>query len=285
MKKIVGFFMILIGISLILGVFGQSIFTRTAANDRVDLSISDFQSIKIKTTAIDWEVRTSTSDQLTVELINPKKNQHLEVNEGRNQLEVVTKEKGGFNFFNFSGGETKLMVYVPEKVKASLDFITVSGDIYMADYLTSDSLYVKTVSGDIDVTQTIEATDVKVETVSGDVELAYVESEQLEFKTTSGDVELDQVAGEIIGKTVSGDVSLSFSAENKAMDIRTTSGDVGLIVSNPNMDFQLQTTSGTLEVHHEMRQESSTRRELSGMIGNGDYSVQIATTSGDIKIH
>ncbi|GAF65706.1 hypothetical protein BTS2_2605 [Bacillus sp. TS-2] len=286
MKKLVGIVFIILGIGLVLSVVFQIVrFSTTSEVDYVEKAANQYKAIIIKSTSVDWEVQESDDENIRVELLNPRKNQSLEVRD-RNQLEIEVKEKGlGLNFFNFQNQNTKLLVKLPKQMTADLEFHGVSGDIEVLGEMMAQKLFVETVSGDIHFNHKLSLEELSLRTISGDIVVGLLDSNQMDFQTTSGSIEVEEASGDVSGETVSGKINIRLPHHHKDIDVSTVSGNIELEIGDPNAKIELETVSGRLDLDQALEQMTESSRKLSGTIGSGDYQIKANTVSGNIYLN
>lgn len=106
------------------------------------------------------------------------------------------------------------------------------------------------------------------------------------IKGSSGNVSSDQLAtSDLDIETKSGDISIAFEDFRSDIRIVTTSGDVELVLNEEQPDVQL--TSKTRSGSHIIAIPvpiSQDEKELEVISGNGEFEIDIKTTSGDISI-
>ena len=181
--------------------------------------------------------------------------------------------------------------------------IASSGDMMIHDVVT-DTLQVSTTSGDT-LLRKVKSNHVTGTSTSGEIEIMDIYSEKLIVKVTSGDISITDAQVEIVDLAcTSGDVEAENVKASKAF-LRATSGDVdytyvddctihGTVTSGdmniicrnkqPNASIILRTSSG--DVHTNVREHihQQSDRYISGVIGKGEYTIQLESSSGDIDL-
>ena len=178
---------------------------------------------------------------------------------------------------------TKLDIYIPEDSIEVLKADTISSDTSVNN-LKVDEFDLATVSGDFKG-ESLFASDLRLNSISGDISL----------KEYKGDININNVSGDVVlegGRqndnievvTVSGDIYVE-QEDSSNMNIRTTSGDIEINLSEDAQFYLKATTvSGDIETRFPIKVISSSRRDLEGMVGNGEKEINVGTTSGDINI-
>lgn len=189
-----------------------------------------------------------------------------------------------------------------EELANSLDLRTISGDMRLN--ASSGPVILTTTSGEMTVHD--HSGSVEIESVSGDLELRHTDTPTtLRIETVSGDAELEQVRGAVEFRSISGDLELKASgptslqlettsgdldselmlAPNSTNQIRSISGDVQVALRDPNnLSLTLNSSSGDLEIDLASRERTDERRSVQLTLGTGSTSLEISTTSGDIRV-
>ncbi|MCL1696789.1 DUF4097 family beta strand repeat-containing protein [Lysinibacillus sp. BPa_S21] len=114
-----------------------------------------------------------------------------------------------------------------------------------------------------------------------------------EFK---GEIFVDSTSGNVVGKDLqmhdlqvsgsSGNVKLDFLDFHSDVHVTTTSGkvDISLNEAKPNATFLLKSNSGRRSVGIVLKDKQQSKKETKGTSGNGDYEVQLETSSGNITL-
>lgn len=106
------------------------------------------------------------------------------------------------------------------------------------------------------------------------------------IKGSSGNVSADELAtSDLDIETKSGDISIAFEDFYSDIRIVTTSGNVELVLNEEQPDVQL--TSKTKSGRHIIAMPipiSQDGKELEAILGNGEFEIDIKTTSGDISV-
>ncbi|GIV98945.1 DUF4097 family beta strand repeat-containing protein [Roseiflexus sp.] len=156
---------------------------------------------------------------------------------------------------------------------------TTSGDVRLDGI--GGALTVNTVSGKVTLRYG-RVSSARVGTASGDVDLGGING-SLAVTTISGKIKVrDIVGGPVRLQTTSGRVSAD-GALSSNFDITSVSGDVSVkLPSKTGYLLVLRTVSGDVEAPG--AREKDAPREWRATIGDGAYALNIATTSGDIRI-
>ncbi len=126
----------------------------------------------------------------------------------------------------------------------------------------------------------------KLEGASGDVTVEDCGG-RVDVRTASGDIWLRDVVSELTVSTSSGDVS-AFTVLSTDVDIEIScsSGDIELrMEEGSSFRLELASVSGSIHCKLPMAVEKVSRHELRGVVGSGDGSVDLVTSSGDIRVY
>ncbi|MCJ7727621.1 MAG: DUF4097 domain-containing protein [Actinobacteria bacterium] len=178
---------------------------------------------------------------------------------------------------------TKLDVYIPQDSIETLKMDTVSSDASISD-LKLNEINFKTVSGDFKG-ESLFTSELKLGLISGDINLKDYTG-NIDVNTISGDVVLEDGSqnDNIEVVTVSGDIYIG-QEDSSNMNISSTSGDIEINLSEDTQFYlKAKAISGHIETRFPIKIISSGRRDLEGMVGNGEKEINIGTTSGDINI-
>ncbi len=157
---------------------------------------------------------------------------------------------------NTTSGDVRL-----DGIGGSLEVRTVSGRVTLRDGRVSDAS-VGTASGIVELSGVNGS--LAVTTISGAIRVRDIVGGPVRMQTTSGKIDAGgALASDIEITSVSGDVSMKLPSQTGyRLFIRTVSGDI----KAPGVD------------------KNGAPREWRTTIGNGAYALNIATTSGDVRV-
>jgi len=207
-------------------------------------------------------------------------------------------------------------------LEGELNLESTSGDIYTYDQnIRAGKINAISTSGEVRLS-VLEADEVNVSTTSGDIWIEKAEAfvscssssgeitvsggaGNREISSTSGDVRVKELSGSISVSTSSGEIDIS--GDRGCGSMESTSGDIFLSLAELTGDIFANTSSG--EVTMELPQEASLTFEADtssgeistffddalkfskkgnhaeGIVGNGERTIEITTTSGDVRIN
>ncbi len=209
-------------------------------------------------------------------------------------LYVDVRHLGGIPFLFGRTPYADLQLALPPGVR--LDVETVSGTIRSEALGVTGRL--ATVSGSVVVRHA--AGDLQISSTSGEIQLADVGA-GVQVETVSGDVQIEGARGDLRVHSISGDLDLD-ALQAAVLDLDTTSGDVAAIGSlsgqmrtisgdidveldpSSNLQLYVETTSGDIEHDLALREVQQDHRTLRGVLGDGQATLRITTTSGDVEL-
>jgi DUF4097 and DUF4098 domain-containing protein YvlB len=211
-----------------------------------------------------------------------------------------------------TSGEIKI-----SNISGPAEASSTSGDVWMKG--TRGSLNVETTSGNVDISMiegdvTVSGTssDLKIFDVRGNVNISStsgnVSAESVVgsvwIDNASGDLFLKRIGGNINATTVSGSMvieqiegGLHLESSSGDMEVttkilppyeyygETSSGDIHFsLPKDSNAEVKLETTSGELDCRLPLNLSTVSRNLLKGNLGTGGPSLNLITTSGNIKL-
>lgn len=155
---------------------------------------------------------------------------------------------------------------------------TTSGNVHLDG--VDGSLAVNTVSGDVALRGRVAGAS--IETASGAVHLSDVDG-SLAVTTISGAITMHNVTGDSVRlQTTSGKVHADGALFGN-LEIASVSGDVDMkLPAQAGFRLFIRTVSGNVEAPG--IRENGAPREWRTTLGDGAYALNIATTSGDVRI-
>lgn len=177
-------------------------------------------------------------------------------------IEIIYPTIVSFGIFDIS--DLSLEVTIPEGIAASTK--------------------ISTTSAKIDI-ENIKAAELSVGSVSGAININNVEAENIEMKNTSGKCLIDDSGGGIHINTVSGEAVINLKQLDDEIKVSSVSGAVRLnIPEDSSFDFDLSSVSGKIENNFISEISYADRQGIKGTVGNGDFDININTTSGRIVL-
>jgi hypothetical protein len=148
---------------------------------------------------------------------------------------------------------------------------------------------VKTLSGDLTLTDIKSTSTLEAGTMSGDVRVERVQAPRISVNTISGDVIATEVTADSASlKTTSGSVGYTGTLSRTGKyDLQSHSGNVTVtVIGNTGFDLTARTFSGRVQPDASLglKTQTSERREVRGVVGDGSAVVQATTFSGNVII-
>jgi len=137
--------------------------------------------------------------------------------------------------------------------------------------------------------------DVKITRVSGPIEIGtsdgdvIVDNAQgvITAKTSDGDVIIHNLAGSVNAQTSDGDIEITMASDPAGpCAFKTSDGNVSLIVESPvSLMIRAQVADGNIHCQLKDSQYVEQKRHSQTIkVGNGDISIDIKTSDGDVLI-
>lgn len=289
-------------ILLVIGIIGV-LLTYSSEKENVteqrEIQDEDFNAIDINTDNAKIEIIATNDATSKVELTGsrPKnsKNKYT-VDVADDKLLIELKEQQGKLFnFDFLSTSLTLKVYVPEKEYESLkvtsdngkvnmnhlnvkeiNATTSNGRLEMGD-ITGSKLIADTDNGRIQAGN-MQVGDVKMKSSNGKIELSQVEASRIKTETDNGKVIFDDVAGELVGKTSNGKISVLTDNLDRPIEFETDNGSIKIETKKrpENVEFDVNVDNGKVDILGEFKGST--------VIGNGDNLIKLTTSNGKITV-
>lgn len=161
------------------------------------------------------------------------------------------------NFFNFTGRDLTVNVYLPEK---NYEFLQIEGD-----------------NGTIQAEQqSINNIDVKLD--NGQVKMKNLVTTMLKADLDNGKIYLENIEGEIFGKVNNGKIYLKTNHLDRSITLASDNGDIEIETDQQptNAVLDIKTKNGDVSVFGSSNWDT--------VIGNGENKIKLTINNGDIKI-
>jgi putative adhesin len=187
---------------------------------------------------------------------------------------------------------------VIDGLKGPLEASTGSGNLKVSNLgdqvrvsTGSGGIQIETVKGDLHASTgsgTIRASGVagglRASTGSGDITLEQAAPGDVEVNTGSGNVNLRGVHGEVRAQTASGSIHVEGEGSG-SWRLGTASGGVTIrLPAQQGFTLHARTVSGHIDTAREMVVQAHSKREITGKVGDGGFSLDVSTVSGNIRI-
>ncbi|WP_017417079.1 DUF4097 family beta strand repeat-containing protein [Clostridium tunisiense] len=212
---------------------------------------------------------------------------HLQVQSSGKTVTIrFLKDNGSLNSISVSD-DFKLDVYIPKIYNKNLSVKSVSANI-TGDNLNVNKVTASSVSGKVNLSN-ISSTDSKFNSVSGNITIDSLTNTSASISSISGDIKVADFMGNLEGKTVSGNLNISYkNFQENTIEFKSTSGK--LIISLPNSpSFYVSSTStsGDMDIVFPVTVNNSSKKNITGFVGNSNTKgkINLSTVSGDIDIY
>ncbi|KGX88739.1 hypothetical protein N781_09480 [Pontibacillus halophilus JSM 076056 = DSM 19796] len=296
MKKLVYFAIAslvvgVIGVSAILAGGIDSHLANAKVKDEKKVSAEGVTDLSIDVKDADITLIKTDSDEVTAELsgrMTEKKFEDVTFTVEKNGGKVSIVERTNFSFeIGFTMLEDlDLNVYLPEQVYESLTIQATSADIQLPK-LDVNNVLVDVTSGDIITDGMENVTTLEMHTTSGDIRGKAIQAESGTLVTNSGDLLFETYSGNLSIQATSGDVTIKEADVQSDVSIETTSGDIAFHYAEEptSLNLVLDTTSGDKSVQLEgISFNDDSNGTVKNQIGDGENTLSISATSGDITI-
>lgn len=128
---------------------------------------------------------------------------------------------------------------------------------------------------------------VEVENANGTVQVKSIEN-RVKIDVVNGTVDAADIYGNLDVDVTNGKVNSRLELPNDGIcDIKTTNGEIALeIPSNTSAAFTASVTNGSVDMNGlTLKNMSSSRKKVQGILGGGDGEIRLTTTNGDIKVN
>lgn len=184
--------------------------------------------------------------------------------------EVIVEEKGdtliveadiekgiSFDFSFLSVRAPQITVIVPEREYNDIKAHTKAGDVTVLN---------------------LDSERVDVSTSAGDINVQNVATSVVEGISKAGDIQTNNVTGDVIAKTMSGDVDMIDHAPNYSVVANSKAGDIYIRLLETPKDAKVigNSTAGDVEI---FQQEDKFVE-----FGNGEVTIKGETLAGDVKV-
>lgn len=244
--------------------FGSRSLVKSNINEEKFFNIDNINEISILSSFIDIKVTSEDRDDVRVNYYGEMRSNvvpKLEINKISNTLQIKL-ETPHTNNYAVTNSNVVLEVFVPESFKDDFTFSNSSGNIYMRN-LIGDKLHGTTSSGDII--------------------LEDINSKVLKLSTSSGNINGKDFIGKIQADSSSGNVVLTPMKTSDSIEVSTSSGNVNIkLPDNTHYKIKGFSSSGRYTPSKNMIVEENERGRFKAIIGTGENSIDISTSSGDV---
>ena len=172
---------------------------------------------------------------------------------------------------------------VPQSWKSSYELEVAFGEIKV-DRIKGNLFKVEVAAGDLEVSD-VEFKDLKIEAAAGDIDLENITLGKGSIEAAAGDIDLKGIKSEeeFVVKAAAGDIDLEMNQTSPKVKISAAAGDIDFSLSKGleyNFTFENSTTVGSLDLN-----PPHTNKGKLSIFGNGEGSVEVETTFGDVEVN
>lgn len=298
-KIIIGLVIVAVGIGLMinpfnirnLGNISVGVGGRYSVDEFKEIDLGGIKKIEIDVISSDTTLETSQSGNLKAELTgtvyttNSKAVPTLEVVKAGDVLTVTEKRETPV-IMGFNSSNINMNISIPKDFDGEVILEGVSGDIDFTSGHNLKKLKISVVSGDIKLNKINTREDFEFHSVSGDFKAEDLSiNGNAQIASVSGDTVIDGLScGQITMSSTSGDIKI-IDCKADLVSAKSISGNFSLQNFTGNgFTLDADTTSGSIDSDYDLKNESRNKKSLKGTFGSGETSINVRTTSGDIKI-
>lgn len=226
--------------------------------------IDGISDIDIKSSFINIEILEEDRDDIKIKYYGWMKSNvlpELIVKNSNNSLliHLETDTTG----YSVSNSDVKLKVFVPKAYKGDFNIAGSSADIEIKE---------------------LDARNFNITTSSGDIELENLKGDNFNVISSSGDMNLYKTLGPINIVTSSGDVELDLINNSSDINLRSSSGDFKIkFAADSSFKISGASSSGYITSQGAININKANNGKYNFTIGEGDNSINIETSSGDVQ--
>lgn len=184
------------------------------------------------------------------------------------------------------GKKGQITIYLPSDCVIPLAFENGMGDIEIEGIFTKE-FSLNNSSGYATISS-ITADNMKISSDSGDITLKEGSVDEIKIETSSGYVQIDEtIFSNTKVTTKSGETTISKVNQGTNITIQSGSGDINLSYQTKpkNLDFSVTSGSKDVTAHFEKATyEKATSEHIQGIIGNGEYHLDIISEGGTVVV-
>ncbi len=245
-------------------------------------TVDDTERIDIDVSGVNTEIIIENRDDLRVQL---KGKGSVDVDRRGDDINVKAR-RGWFHWFRFD--RSKLTIHIPEKYSQEMNLDNGSGNLSFAgpsDPIKLKSLEIDMNSGNLNL-KNIHAEKFTHDGSSGNVDISNLKTESASFDISSGNVKVKKFSGALTADLSSGNFNVKMEELTGDVDVEISSGSANLDLPK-EADFKLKgkTGSGHIHCNFPLKNQTSDRKVIEGTHGSGEHLIDLAVSSGNIKVH
>ncbi len=147
------------------------------------------------------------------------------------------------------------------------------------------NIKISTVSGNLNFSA-IELDSFSCNSISGDLNGEKLIADNIELNSTSGTANIDEIRGDLIFESVSGNIKTSYKTFDSSIEANTTSGNLEFYLpKDASFHLLFETVSGNVSSDFPGKITHNSNQKLEEVVGQGENQVQVKTISGDVQIY
>lgn len=258
-----------------------------SVNDEKTASIAGINEITVEASSADINIIPEKRNDVKAHLygnITATFETKLYINSSGGTMEISTDKQRGISF-SVLGSSLKLDIFVPESYNNNLKVNTASGKINAVNKMNLKDVSFDLSSGNVSI-KDLTCENLTAKCSSGAINGENIITKSSDVNITSGSINLTGFKGNLNGETTSGKIYIEYSDFDNNVDLKATSGNIEVKLPDyAQFKLQSKATSGRVSCKFPITVDDSEKRnELNGVVGNGQNSVNVNTTSGNVVI-
>lgn len=301
MKKILGIFLIIVGIvvaiqSFNLGDrFSRSPFSWEAESkeirDAESIPMDGIKKVEVTVQAASVNIIPQNRDDVKAELKGTSsKEDRLTVTKNGNVLNLDVRNQNS-DWFNFFGSRSlTLNVYIPMTYEGDLSLEAAAGNISLKGPAAGSPFQLD--EFDIDVTagniylSHIQVNEFEHRGSAGQLEADYLNTRRADIKISTGKLTLNHFYGELNGKTSTGKIHVQIDQLDHPVTLKSSTGNISLdLPEDGSFNLEASVSMGDIDNDFPMTITRMDKRDLEGTAGDGTHSIDLHVSTGNINVY
>lgn len=180
-----------------------------------------------------------------------------------NSTLYIKLEKGSDKSYNTETVDVKLDIYVPKSYEKSIKANTSFGNINISN---------------------LNLSHLKLITSFGNIEIRNLKGD-VEADTSYGNIVIQNLSGDLTASTSFGNIDLEYQDFDYNIKADTSFGDIKLALpKNSQFKIEAECSLGDIDIDFPVKITKNERDKISGTVGSSSNSIDLETSSGDIKV-
>lgn len=297
---------IVIGVTVIVGVFGLKLFSPfREIKEEKSFSTKEIDEIQVNMVRERVHIlRTETSNEIRFHYYGKSKQELKLVSEIKNKIlavEAKCEDNPLPRHYDPTPEDMYLDIYIPENYKENISISLTTGTVEIdsmevasftldtttgglkADQINAGKISIKTTTGNININKTnTDELNIKGTSSAVNIDECIVESAKIE--TASGRIDLKNCSGSFNVKANSGKVQVSYKEfVDHNINISTTSGSLTLLLPD-TAEFLLEAKTSSGKLKSDFTLSTIENKKMAGQVGLRSNQVVLKSSSGNISL-